>query len=90
MTKTEMADLEVAIGLITGLRAEMQSGFQSITESLGDVKQSQAAHLAVHEERDKKAASQGVTRRWVLQVVAASTLTIAGIVIGAAWHFLGI
>ena len=90
MTKTELADLEVAIGLITDLRIEMQKQFKDIGNTLVDVQAGQAAHLAVHDERDKRSVDRGVSRRWVIGVVATASLTIIGFVLGGIYHVLGI
>lgn len=91
MTKTELADLELAIGLIGDLRKEMQSSFTNLTTSLEKVSEAQVSHQAVHEDREKAAATSGVSKRWVVQVVVASTLTIlfglGGLIIAAVKAF---
>lgn len=90
MTKTEMADLEIAIGLITGLRDEMTKGFNNINMTLGEVRESQAAHLAVHADRDNQVASRGVSKRWVIGVVTTASISIIGIILTGVYRVLGI
>lgn len=87
MTKTEMADLEIAIGLINDLRVEIQSNFQSVSKSLEKVSEAQATHVAVHEERDRVRVQAGVTKRWVIQVAAATAVSI---VVGLGTLILGV
>lgn len=83
MTREELA-------LVQALRMEMNQGLQAIRDDISKISESQAAHLAVHDERERQEQQHGVSKRWVIGVVAASTLTIVSIVLGGIYHFLGI
>jgi hypothetical protein len=109
MTGQERQDLAVAIQLIgdlrsetqdgmASLRTEMQDGMRTLSAALSAMATGQAAHLAVHAERDlagdrsdKKHAEAAVTRRWVLGVVfTAVTIIIAvfGLAVNAVRLFI--
>ena len=72
--------------LVQELRKEVQVGFRDIQESITALTAQQAAHNAVHAERDRVETARAsddkdrtVTRRWVVQVV----VTACGVLLSA-------
>lgn len=72
--------------LVQELRKEVQVGFRDIQESITALIAAQAAHNAVHAERDRVETARAlddkdraVTRRWVVQVV----VTACGVLLSA-------
>jgi len=85
--------------LVQELRKEVQVGFRDIQESIIALTATQAAHNAVHAERDRVEAARvedgrdrAVTRRWVVQVVVAACgvlLSAIGVTFAAMRMMLG-
>lgn len=75
--------------LIQALREEMQDGFSLLRADIKELSAFQAAHLAMHAERDRQSEKSGVTKRWVIGVAISAIIASTGVVIGVLRLFIG-
>lgn len=85
--------------LVQELRKEVQIAFRDIQDSITELTAQQAAHMALHAERDRVSdqnrsddKEDAVTRRWVVQTVMAACgvlLSAIGITFAAMRMLIG-
>lgn len=76
MTKTEMADLQIAIDLLNNLRTEMNHGFERISDGQRAIEERVTTLETSNMEREKAAARSTQRFRWAMGIAVTALVSL--------------